>query len=175
MISPKRGHPETIPRTGTSMDIKALIDNAAETMVSKSALARELGVRPTRLYDWQSSRLPCPMEVQIKLCGIAGLDDSECMRHLREAAHAPSPKTRHGVAASIVLAALAFVGFAAAPGQSHANRLHAIDDNVYYVNQTGALASSAKRAHTDRSRYTRSPNRADVGTLSLRQFLLKSF
>lgn len=86
------------------MKIKTLIDKAAETVQTKVALSRMLGVTPQRISEWTHEHRPCPLEVQVALCDIAGLTDHETVEHLREAASVPNTKARAGALASIALA-----------------------------------------------------------------------
>lgn len=86
------------------METRTLIDMAAKVAQSKQALARMLGVSPQRVSEWAHGHRPCPLEVQVALCDVAGLNDHESREHLREAAKVPSPKQRAGALASIALA-----------------------------------------------------------------------
>lgn len=84
-------------------------------MQTKAALARELRVSPTRVNEWFQRARPCPLEVQVQLCDIAGLTDEDCRAHLREAAKVPTPKhPMFGGAESFVLVAVGVVAAAAA-------------------------------------------------------------
>lgn len=54
------------------MHAKDLIDNATRAGVSKSALARELGVSPQKVSTWYAGREPIPADVRAVLADIAG-------------------------------------------------------------------------------------------------------
>ena len=91
------------------MDMQTLIDLASKPVKTKAALARVLGVSPTRVNDWHKGHRPCPMEVQLRLCDIAELSDEMCLAHLRDAAQLSPKKCLVGETEYSLLAAVACV------------------------------------------------------------------
>ena len=96
------------------MELKTLIDRAAGVVGNQTRLAQLVGVSPNRVSDWKQGVRPCPMETQVALCDIAGLDDHAAREHLRAAASVPPPKRKAGALASIALVAVASAASAAA-------------------------------------------------------------
>lgn len=74
------------------MQIKTLIDLAAAEVGGMAALSLRIRQPQSRLRDWKAEVKPCPLRQQIRLCELAGLDDTLTMAHLRNAASRPTPK-----------------------------------------------------------------------------------
>lgn len=56
------------------MDVKALIDKAAEKVQGRSALARTLDVPPQHVTDWAAGRRVCSPEDRARLAALVGND-----------------------------------------------------------------------------------------------------
>lgn len=57
--------------------LRELIDRAAKNTGTKAALARQLGVPPTRLNEWRGGHRPCPPEIVAIIADIAGMPGEE--------------------------------------------------------------------------------------------------
>lgn len=66
------------------MEIKALIDSAAERVGGMARLAEKIGQPQSRLRDWKSGVKPCPLGHQVKLCELCGFSDELTGQHLRQ-------------------------------------------------------------------------------------------
>jgi hypothetical protein len=101
------------------MDVKTLIDRAAEHVGSVSAVARALDRAPSAVFAWRAGTRPCPIEVQAKLCQLAELSAGEAWDHIKDQSGAVVRK----IAAATTVIALTFgglLGIAAAPSAAHA-------------------------------------------------------
>lgn len=56
------------------MSVKSLIEKAAARVGSPHALAKELGVSSSKVYDWRDGRQPCSPADRARLAGFAGED-----------------------------------------------------------------------------------------------------
>lgn len=97
------------------MQVKTLIDRAASKAGGYSALARELGQPPHRVFEWKAGSRPMPLEAQVRACVIAGIVGGELAAHVREVAGVPPEKPRRGRGGLRSLGSLA-IGAAALAG-----------------------------------------------------------
>ena len=56
------------------MTVKTLIDKAAKKVGTRYKLAKELGVTPAQIYDWEDGRKPCSAADRARLAGFGGDD-----------------------------------------------------------------------------------------------------
>lgn len=96
------------------METKDLIDRAARTCGSTSAVARAMGVNSGRVFEWRSGSRPCPPDRVDQLAELAGLPMETRVRTVWEAVRRAAGKTLAALALGAV--AITLVSSLGGPG-----------------------------------------------------------
>jgi len=96
------------------MEPKDLIERAARTCGSKSAVARAIGVTPQRVWEWETGSRGCPPDRIDQLAELAELPMESRVRAVWEAVRKAAGKTLAALALGAV--AITLVSSLGGPG-----------------------------------------------------------